>query len=302
MRTASPPATGSDMSEPPLPPAPAPVDGSPPSRRTLLLVDDEENIISALRRVLRRDGYTILSATSGREGLSLLEQHPVDVIVSDQRMPGMTGVEFLRQVKRSHSETVRIVLSGYTELQSITDAINEGAIYKFLTKPWDDEQIRENIREAFQHKELADDNRRLAEALRQTNEELGLANQRLCALLAEKQRQLQLDEASLDIAREILHAVPAPIIGIGDDGLIVFANGCAERALGEEGLPLLGSFAEERLPAPLIELLQRDADGAAQIPLNGHLVRAIRRRMGDASRSRGRLLILLQEGLLHGDG
>ena len=117
--------------------------------RTVLLVDDEENILSALKRLLRRDGYRILTAGGGAQGLELLASEPVDVIISDQRMPQMTGVEFLRQVKALYPETVRLVLSGYTELQSITDAINEGAIYKFLTKPWDDDQLREEIRDAF---------------------------------------------------------------------------------------------------------------------------------------------------------
>ncbi|MFH1495300.1 MAG: response regulator, partial [Pseudomonadota bacterium] len=102
--------------------------------RTILLVDDEANILSALTRLLRPQGYRILRAGSGREGLELLAQNEVGVIVSDQRMPEMTGVEFLHQVRELYPDTVRIVLSGYTELNSITDAINRGAIYKFLTK------------------------------------------------------------------------------------------------------------------------------------------------------------------------
>jgi len=119
--------------------------------RTLLLVDDEPHILSALTRLLRRDGYRILTATSAAEGLELLALNDVQVIVSDQRMPEMSGTEFLGRVKEMHPNTIRIVLSGYTELRSITDAINHGAIYKFLTKPWDDELLRENIREAFVH-------------------------------------------------------------------------------------------------------------------------------------------------------
>ncbi len=116
---------------------------------TLLLLDDEENILRALARVLRRDGYRILSTTSVKEAFSLLAANEVQVIVSDQRMPEMSGTEFLSEVKAIHPETVRIVLSGYTDLKSVTDAINEGAIYKFLTKPWDDQQIREHIQQAF---------------------------------------------------------------------------------------------------------------------------------------------------------
>jgi len=127
----------------------APQTATPAGTRTLLLVDDEENILAALSRVLRREGYTILTAQSGEEGLALLERQAVDVIVSDQRMPSMTGVEFLRQVRQIYPATIRLVLTGYTDLQSVTDAINHGAIYKFLTKPWDDDQLREQIREAF---------------------------------------------------------------------------------------------------------------------------------------------------------
>lgn len=129
-------------------------DGKP--SRHLLLVDDEDSILQSLRRMFRRDGYTIHLAASGEEGLAILDQTPIGVIVSDQRMPVMTGSEFLSKVKEKYPETIRIVLSGYTELSSITDAINQGAIYKFLTKPWDDDKhadaqfIRLEI-DRFQH-------------------------------------------------------------------------------------------------------------------------------------------------------
>ncbi|WP_354669641.1 EAL domain-containing protein [Pseudomonas sp. WAC2] len=117
--------------------------------QTLLLLDDEENILRALARVLRRDGYQILMATRAQEAFELLAKHNVQVILSDQRMPEMNGTEFLSRVKELYPDTMRIVLSGYTDLKSVTDAINQGAIYKFLTKPWDDEQLRQNIAQAF---------------------------------------------------------------------------------------------------------------------------------------------------------
>jgi len=119
------------------------------SDRTLLLLDDEENILRALTRLLRRDGYRILTATSATEAFELLARNEVQVIVSDQRMPNISGTEFLSQVKQMYPRTMRLVLSGYTDLASVTDAINRGAIYKFLTKPWDDEQLRTHIQEAF---------------------------------------------------------------------------------------------------------------------------------------------------------
>ena len=120
-----------------------------PKERTLLLVDDEENILRSLMRALRRDGYQILTATSARDGLELLAKHDVQVIISDQRMPETSGTEFLSRVKQMYPETVRMVLSGYTDLTAVTDAINRGAIYKFLTKPWNDDELRTQIRDAF---------------------------------------------------------------------------------------------------------------------------------------------------------
>ena len=117
--------------------------------QTLLLLDDEENILRALARVLRRDGYKILTATCAQDAFELLAQNNVQVILSDQRMPEMNGTEFLSRVKDLYPNTIRIVLSGYTDLKSVTDAINEGAIYKFLTKPWDDDQLRQSIAQSF---------------------------------------------------------------------------------------------------------------------------------------------------------
>lgn len=162
-------------------------------QRRLLLVDDEPNIISSLKRLLRGEQYQIYTANSGQQGLDVLAQHAVDVIVSDQRMPGMLGVDFLRQARLLYPDTIRIMLSGYTELQSVTDAVNEGAIYKFLTKPWEDEFLRQHIADAFAVKEIADDNARLYLELQAANLELAAANRRMAQVLQEKQCQISSD-------------------------------------------------------------------------------------------------------------
>lgn len=225
-------------------------------------------------------------------GLELLAQQPVDVILSDQRMPNMTGVEFLRQVKTLYPDTVRMVLSGYTELQSITDAINEGAIYKFLTKPWDDEQLRANIAEAFRHKGLADDNLRLHEQVQAAYQELATANAQLQILLAERERQLALDGVTLNVAQEILQRVPLPVIGFDDEGMIVFANAEADRVIGK-GLPLVGSFAGECLPAALQSLVAT-ADGSTfDWSEDGRNWRVTCRAMGEHSQSHGKLMLFV---------
>lgn len=123
--------------------------------RTLLLLDDEENVLRSLVRLFRRDGYRILAAGNVRDAFDLLATNDVQVILSDQRMSDMSGTEFLGRVKMLYPDTVRLVLSGYTDLATVTEAINRGAIYRFLTKPWNDDELREHIRQAFRtHDEL----------------------------------------------------------------------------------------------------------------------------------------------------
>lgn len=117
--------------------------------RTLLLLDDEENVLRSLVRLFRRDGYRILAAGNVRDAFDLLAVNDVQVILSDQRMSDMSGTEFFGRVKMLYPSTIRLVLSGYTDLNTVTDAINRGAIYRFLTKPWNDDELREHIRQAF---------------------------------------------------------------------------------------------------------------------------------------------------------
>lgn len=209
---------------------------------TLLLVDDEENILSALSRLLRRDGYSLFRANSGEEGLRLLAEHDIGVIVSDQRMPQMTGVEFLTRARELRPDTVRIALSGYTDLDSVTDAINRGAIYKFLTKPWDDELLRQNVAEAFERYHMRRENQRLIQELTAAKEKLTAMNEQL-----EQEVVLRTAEAvgslrTLQLEQAVLHSLPIAVIGLDTEGVIVLANQMAEDLLRSEDEPtLLGS-------------------------------------------------------------
>jgi diguanylate cyclase (GGDEF)-like protein/PAS domain S-box-containing protein len=250
--------------------------------RTLLLVDDEDNILASLKRLLRRDGYQIVTARSAEEGLLKLAEHDVDVIVSDQRMPGMSGIEFLRRAKDLYPETLRIALSGYTELQSIIDAVNEGAIYRFLTKPWEDERLRAHIAEAFRHKALSDENRRLALQVEQANADLGMLNSRLEQLVGRQREQAQLMAHGSGNLRALLDEMPAAVLGIDPDGMVVFANQEAERSIGCEG-SLLGCPADPALAAP----------HGAIIELEGQRFRLFSRQLTE--HGLGRLLVLVPD-------
>ncbi|MHB9117424.1 MAG: EAL domain-containing protein [Burkholderiales bacterium] len=222
------------------------------SQRTLLLLDDEENILTSLVRLLRRDGYQILKTTSAAAAFELLAEHPVGVIISDQRMPEMSGIEFLRRVKDIYPNTVRMVLSGYTDLKSVTDAINEGAVYKFLTKPWDDEMLRATIQESFRHYELAQDNQRLNAEMIEVNDELKRTKLELEARMEQKSSEAEQNAGMLHISQDMLENLPLGVIGIGEDGLIAFANRAANDLFYEKG-PLVGSVAAERLPGAIME-------------------------------------------------
>lgn len=122
--------------------------------RSLLLLDDDEFMLDALASSLQAEGYHILSTTRPSEALDLLATHQVGVIISDQRMPEMNGIELLRKVRTLHPTTVRIMLTGHDDQDLTSAAINEGAVYKFITKPWDNEQLLGNVREAFRHHQV----------------------------------------------------------------------------------------------------------------------------------------------------
>lgn len=256
----------------------------------LLLVDDEKNILAALQRLLRSEKYRVLTANSAAEALELLASTKVDVITSDQRMPNMTGVEFFRIAKEKYPETIRIMLSGYTELQSVTDAVNEGAIYKFLTKPWDDEQLKAHIAEAFERKALADENASLNHRLRIANTELADANAQLDRLLQKKDRQIYRDETMLNVVHEVLRHLPLAVIGLDDDDLIVLANVAAE-GIGPGG-SLLGRRIADVMPALLGSLRQDGHVQKGEIDIGGAAFEALVYPMGGYSLSRGRLLTL----------
>ncbi len=124
------------------------------AKATLLFVDDEPNIISALQRLFRPQGYRIFTATSGSEGLEIMAREQVDLVISDMRMPQMDGAAFLEQVAGRWPQTVRILLTGYADLQSAVAAINKGGIYRYLSKPWEDNDIRNTVSDALEKLQL----------------------------------------------------------------------------------------------------------------------------------------------------
>jgi len=260
--------------------------------RTLLLVDDEANILSALTRLLRRDGYRILRAGSGSEGLEILSQDAVGVVISDQRMPEMTGTEFLTQVRKHYPDIVSIILSGYTDLNTITDAINQGAIYKFLTKPWEDDALRSNVEEAFLRHEMLAENTRLNRELREANQELARLNAILEERVQEKTREAGVSLHVLRVAQDILDQLPLAVVGVSEDDLIVVANRRASEWMGG-GAPLLGEEASGRLPGVLLNTSVESESLPRDVVLDdGRSGRFWRYPLGDGAYVRGVVIVL----------
>jgi two-component system, probable response regulator PhcQ len=138
----------------------------------ILLLDDEPNILASLKRVLMDEPYEILDADSGEKGLEILMAKPCKVVISDERMPGMGGAEFLTRVRDLYPETVRILLTGYASIDAAMKAVNDGEIYRFFMKPWDDTDLRMAIRSAIEKFDLQQENERLLHVVRKQAGEL----------------------------------------------------------------------------------------------------------------------------------
>src|SRR5258708_2518619 len=130
-------------------------------QQKILFVDDEPNILAALHRCLFEDDYDIHTAGSGKAGLEKAAEQKFALIVSDHRMPEMTGVEFLTRVKRICPDTTRVLLTGYADMSAAVDAINQGEVHRFLSKPWDDQELRRIIGQAVERHSLIEENKQL---------------------------------------------------------------------------------------------------------------------------------------------
>ena len=153
----------------------------------VLFVDDEENILNALRRLLADEEFEVLTATSGEAGLEILRNTPeMAVIVSDQRMPQMSGVEFLAQARETVPAALRIMLTGYADLQATMDAINRGGTCRYITKPWQDHELVQTIRDAVAQYRLMNENQRLTHIVQKQNEDLQEWNNNLKSRVLEQ--------------------------------------------------------------------------------------------------------------------
>lgn len=158
---------------------------------TLLFVDDEPGILSALRRLFRPHGYRIFIAEGGAAGLEVLEKEHIDLVISDMRMPEMDGATFLKEVRSRWPSVMRILLTGYADITSTVAAINQGEIYRYISKPWDDDEIIAIVAEAIEHQNLKRENLRLTSLTQAQNDQLKELNASLEQKVADRTAELR---------------------------------------------------------------------------------------------------------------
>ena len=141
------------------------------SRAAILYIDDEEHNLVAFKAVLRRD-FEIYTAISVKEARKFLEDYEISIIVSDQRMPQTSGVQFFSEIKNSHPDPIRILLTGYSDMEAVVDAINKGEVYRYLTKPWDSDYMKSILYQAMELFDLRRENKSLINDLKKANEQL----------------------------------------------------------------------------------------------------------------------------------
>lgn len=228
------------------------------NKQTILCVDDEIDNVDALERLFRKK-YHVLKATSAREALSILDQHPepISVIISDQRMPEMTGVEFLEKTIENHPETMRMLLTGYTDLESVIMAVNKGQIFRYLTKPWDPVDLANTLDQAA-------DRFRVGLELKLRNEELAAAYKELKSI----------DTAKSNFMILINHELKTPLTSI-----LSFSSLLAESKLAEEDLLMVNRIqkAGEKLKSLVDDalLIVRAEMGQLKIDLQGLILNKI---------------------------
>lgn len=177
---------------------------APEESATLLFVDDEANILSSLKRLFRPQGYRIFTAESGAQGLEIMARETVDLVISDMRMPEMNGAQFLGKVRENWPDAVRILLTGYAEIGATIEAINKGQIYRYISKPWEDNDIILAVKHALQQKMLEREKQRLEELTRRQNEELKELNAHLEEKVMARTEEVRQTMGFLEIAHEKL--------------------------------------------------------------------------------------------------
>lgn len=242
------------------------------SEHTILCVDDEENVLKSLKRLLLEEDWELLIASNGELGLEILRENEVHLIIADFRMPEMTGVEFLKKAKEIRPGAIRIILSGFADVNAIVNAINEGEIYKFISKPWNDDELKITIRRSLEQFELIQENSGLNKKIRDQNEQLRTLNESLEAKVRERTAALQLRNQALSLAQEMLEQLPIGIAGISLREEIALINSEMVSIFGLDRKPVLGMKMGDCFPETVQNIIKATlrTDKGQELPEYDH--------------------------------
>lgn len=256
----------------------------------VLLVDDEVSILNAERRLLRNEGYVLFTATRGAEALEILEtQGPFDLLVTDFRMEDMTGIQLLEAVQSRWPDTQRVMLSGYSQVDTILDAVNRGAVYKYLSKPWNDEELKLSLRRAIEQGALQKAN---AQLLKEVEDQ----NRRLVNMNAQLEQNYDDAIRGLNFNQALFQWIDAAVLTVDYEGVVVGANARMIDLMGPEVIGLQGRAV---LPEPLHRALEAGrSDGSAdagRLRLAGRNMQWRARTFVHEREGRGRVVTLWEE-------
>jgi PAS domain S-box-containing protein len=213
----------------------------------LLFVDDEEKVQLALKRMFFSDNYEIYTASSGQEALKIIKEVPVDLIISDQRMPEMTGVDLLTESMKIVPDAIRIILTGYADMDAAIGAINKGNVYKFIMKPWENDDLKLSVEKALEHYDLIKENKRL-------NEELKIWNKTLEQKVIERTEELQEEKNKL---LTFINTMREGFVFCDEEGVVVHINHAAEKYFNVKLQDIIGKKLETSHFAPVRESLEK---------------------------------------------
>ena len=214
----------------------------------ILLVDDEPPILASLRRLLAFEPYEVLTTEVGAQALEVLAAGNIAVVLSDQHMPGMEGVELLRRARDLAPDTSRILFSGHIDIDLLRAAVNGGEVYRFVTKPWDNDEVLAAVRQGVERWQLMRQNRLLREQTEIQNDQLRRFNRSLEDLVTARTSDLDRRTHDLDqrnralvLSQEVLDRLPVAVLGLDPEGIVALANRLAAAAfpgciLGERPL------------------------------------------------------------------
>jgi response regulator RpfG family c-di-GMP phosphodiesterase len=239
---------------------------------SILCVDDEKKILNALKRLFRKEGYHLYFANSGMEGLEILNDNDIQMVISDQRMPEMNGTEFLAEVKFRHPDVLRIILSGYSNVDAITQSINEGHIYKFFSKPWNDQELKTEIRQALEQSDLVKTSEKRDACIIKLNLELQEMNENPEEQVKTRTYDVELQNKMLQLSHAILEDLPIAVMGIDNKGSVVLTNKMAQIMIGSQGIRQ-GASVSEYFPKDVPGAVREVIDSGRQVNINGQTLK-----------------------------